>query len=237
MKKNKSINISYLCLVVLQIIISNECLANSTAPWVGLTFKGDACQGGNIQYGPYDYTNSDHKSKNLQIVEEYHFSKDIEMLINGVPNSLAGGGSYSIPGSIDYTLMAFPNHHRALNAILNYQLIYKSQIDSKAKENVRSPVECYLQRAIHFSPKDIASYLIYTSYLRKTKHMQETEAVYQKALKIAPEESALRHSYGLFLVELKKYPEAMEQARIIYGKKYKRQKLKQVLEKSGHWQN
>lgn len=215
------------CFVLL--LLSTAGVKADLAPWVGSTFKGEACEGGTIPYGPFDYTNFAHKAQKLAIVEAYHYTKDIQLLIKGHTGY--------ITDDLNYTLTAFPNHHKALNTAMNYQLIYKREIDSKHRPAFPSPIECYFQRAIRFSPKDVVSYMIFASYLRKTKHFPEADAIYQKALKITPEESALRHSYGMFLVESKKYPEAMEQARIIYGKKYPRQTLKKALEKSGHWKN
>lgn len=65
-------------------------------------------------YGPFDYTNPEHRSKNLGVVERFHFTLEVESLIRGK-------SSY-IWGDLDYTLRAFPNHHRALYAFARYEI-------------------------------------------------------------------------------------------------------------------
>jgi hypothetical protein len=201
----------------------------ASAPWVGLSFTGKPCLGGKtMSYGPFDYNNVADRRTKLPIVEEYHFTKDIEMLVKG--------NTGSIPADIDYTLTAFPNHHKALVALMYYQLINQPDIATNKKPGLISPLECYLQRAIYFSPQDAVVYSTYAAYLKKIKHFQEAEAVYKKAIEAIPAEPAIKYSYGLFLCDLKKYPEALAQAQMVYQNGYPKQKLKQLLMKSGHWQ-
>src|SRR5678816_4417104 len=56
-------------------------------------------------YGPFDYR-TDRTGTTLSIVEDNHFTPAVEQLISGITSSVGG--------EIDYTLRAFPNHHRAL---------------------------------------------------------------------------------------------------------------------------
>ncbi|MDD5271589.1 MAG: hypothetical protein PHU14_02605 [Methylovulum sp.] len=207
----------------------NAAKAGPSAPWVGTTLAGEPCMGGRMDYGPFDYTNLAHKAKKLPIVEEYHFTKDVQLLIKG--------NTSTIINDLNYTVTAFPNHHPALDAIMHYQLIYQNDIDAKKKPPVSPPVECYFQRAIRFAPKDPLNYLMYASYLRKIKHPQEAEEVYKQAVQKLPDGPDIKYGYGLFLVEAKRYPEALAQARAIYAKGFRKQKLKDLLLKSGHWQN
>ena len=48
------------------------------------------------QYGPYDYSNAGHRNQHLRIVEQHHFTKDVENLIRGETGYLGQ--------DIDYTL-------------------------------------------------------------------------------------------------------------------------------------
>ena len=57
------------------------------------------------RYGPYDYR--DERDK-LKVVEEFHFSRNVEFLIKGIT---AHYGQ-----DLNYTLLSSPNHHRALVA-------------------------------------------------------------------------------------------------------------------------
>lgn len=195
--------------------------ADRPAPWVGLTFAGLPCEGGQIHYGPFDYTSAARRAHQLPIVEEYHFTKEVQGLIKGKSGTLLS--------DIDYTLGAFPNHHKALNALTYFTLL------SKPGTDIITPLECYFQKAINFAPKDTITYMLYASYLKKTKHYEEADKIYNKAIKVAPTDLPIRYSYGLFLLSLKKYAEAQEQAEVVYEKDYPKQKLKQKLMASGHW--
>lgn len=57
-------------------------------------------------FGPFDDRTA--RGYNLDVVGSYHFTPPVEALIRGA--------SGTIGGDLDYTLRAFPNHHRALNA-------------------------------------------------------------------------------------------------------------------------
>lgn len=230
MPATKSANLRRLGLCAAIIFLGigpNQTYANK-APWVGLSLDGEACQGRMMEYGPFDYTNIIDKTKKLSIVEQYHYTKDIQLLLQGNTGYLKD--------DLDYTVTAFPNHHKALASIMNYQLIYKKDIDEKKKLPLASPVECYFQRAIHFTPKDPTLYILYGHYLKRIKHPEDAENVYKKALIATPEDLRVKYSYGLFLFDNKRYPEAMEQARRLYAQKFPNQKLKELLVKSGHWQ-
>ena len=88
--------------------------AKGFAPWVGNTFQETPCVGRKQGYGPYDYTQRAALAHNLSIVENFHFTPNVE--------NLRKGENGSVPGDIDYTLSAWPNHHRALNAISRFDL-------------------------------------------------------------------------------------------------------------------
>ena len=62
------------------------------------------------QYGPFDYNNAADREERLPVVEQYHFSKNIQALKPDVNGSLPGP-------HLDYVLRAFPNHHPALNLL------------------------------------------------------------------------------------------------------------------------
>ena len=76
-------------------------------------------------YGPYDYTNpSDYRNK-LPVVNLHHFNARVENLVGGFKEE-----TLRPTGDLGYVLFAFPNHHRALNAMV--RLSYK--------ENTSKPV-------------------------------------------------------------------------------------------------
>ena len=83
-----------LVLLATGLFVSCPVLAKS-APWVGESFSGTACRGGAQGYGPFDYLARFGLAKNLNIVEEYHFTSSVE--------SLRRGKSGTVAGDIDYT--------------------------------------------------------------------------------------------------------------------------------------
>ena len=73
-----------------------------------LAFASEPCGSLVNGYGPFDYRTS---AKQLDIVEKYHFTSDVESLKHGKAGYLGT--------DLDYTLRASPNHHRALMAMVN----------------------------------------------------------------------------------------------------------------------
>ena len=103
-------------------------------------------------YGPYDYRSV--TARQLQLVEDYHFTPPVEELKHGK-------SGLTIGGDIDYTLRAIPNHYRALVAMMN--LGFKGKKDPPPGAGFS--VECYFDRAIRFRPEDGAVRTIYGIYL------------------------------------------------------------------------
>ena len=76
-------------------------------------------------FGPYDYRSDyyvpapgDQESHQTKrgLVDGAHFTRRVEMLMGA-----QSGGQIGPPGAdLDYTLRAFPNHHRALMSVMKY---------------------------------------------------------------------------------------------------------------------
>lgn len=165
--------------------------------WVGVDFKGIPCVGKSSNYGPFDYTNYQHKVNKLGIVERYHFTQKISSLHSMSKNFK------NLYGNMAYTLRAFPNHHKALNSMIQLKL--------NSKEWGSTPIECFLKRAVTINKKDGISHLLFAIYLHRIKMYKEAENEYQKANKLtsSPE---LYYNYGLLLVDLKRHEEAVSYA-------------------------
>lgn len=201
--------------------LSSPCLAIG---WFGNDLSGHPCVGGGQGIGPLDYTSSSdrHNGPTFSQVEGAHFTPSVENLIEGHRGTLAG--------DLDYTLRAIPNHHRALYSVIRYGLEYK-------KNTLKTPPECYLQRAIAFKPDDAVVHMLFGIYLqRKNKYSLALEQ-YQRAEKLAPDFPELHYNLGLLYFELKKYEMALGQARQAYSKGYPLPGLKNKLKKLGVWQN
>lgn len=196
--------------------------AQLSAPWVGHDLTGTICIGTGQGYGPFDYTNPSHRGRNLELVEGSHFTKDVEMLVKGNRGPLAQ--------DIDYTLRAFPNHHRALYAMMRYQLAKPKTVNAKF-----APAECYFQRAIAFKPDDYRAMQLYANYLIKRDHPDMAISVYKKALAVDSAPADVNYALGLLYIDLKKYDLAVEQAKIAYGAGLKKTKLARKLKAVNRW--
>ena len=211
-------------IIPLLIAYSLNALANS-APWVGESLEGLPCDGGDQGFGPFDYSKRATIDKhNLDIVEGAHFTSKVE--------KLAGGFSGSLEGDLNYTLRAWPNHHRALLTIINYQLNIKNKL---LNAKLKTPPECYLQRAVHFSPEDAATYSLYGYYLKKIGKQEDALSKYQMAMKLDPDDAKIAYSLSLLLIDMKKYDEAVKYAQIAYQQGKAPDGLKQKLRKLGIW--
>ena len=96
-------------------------------------------------FGPFDYRSASEEDRRL--VNGAHFTEQVETLKSGKTTNWPGG-------DIDYTLRAFPNHPRALLAMMN--LSFK---EKRLKPNsAHWPVECYFDRAERFRGEVDASH-------------------------------------------------------------------------------
>jgi len=193
-----------------------------TPGWPGHDLNGAPCNGRDQGYGPYDYTNPNHRGFNLRVVEIEHFTKEVENLTKGhrLPDP------YS---DLDYTIMAFPNHHRALYAMMRYQM-KNPELASR-----RLRVECHFQRAIKFQPNDYRVMQLYANYLTKKKRSEMAVTVYKKALNIPSAPAIINYTLGLLYFDMKKFDDAVEQAEIAYDGGVKKSKLAKKLKSINLW--
>ena len=161
----------------------------------------------------------------LRINEENHFNPEVEHLIKGQT-------SLSPLGDIAFVLSIWPNHHRALHSVIRHR------INNWPKHDYRFiPAECYLQRAVNFSPKDATAHMLYAMLLHSTNHQKQALTQYRKALEAEPNHVQARYNLGLLLVELEEYEEANEIAHNLYSRGYPLPGLKNKLIDANAWQN
>ena len=198
----------------------NSLAAN--APWLGESLKGRPCTKQTQGFGPFDYTLRYTMINKLHLVESAHFTPSVENLIKGKTST-------QLIDDMEYTLRAWPNHHRALNSLIKYKLLYPR------KKQPTSQVECYFQRAINFSQKDSTTRMLYGMYLHKTKNISMAEKQYEIAIELSPNNPVIRYNYGLLLFGQKKYAIAQEQAIIAYKAKFPLNGLKNKLKRVKFW--
>jgi Flp pilus assembly protein TadD len=172
-------------------------------------------------YGPFDYSDPQIRAEKLYVVESYHFTPDVEQL--------RAGKSSTVAGDLDYTLRAFPNHHRALNSMARLGL---------AKGNMsgaRYSVDCYFDRAIRWRPEDPVVRGIYANYLFKKGDTVGARQQYDEALRLGPNSPEISYNAGLFFVAQKDYDRARALAKVAYAGGYPLPGLKNKLQEAGEW--
>lgn len=172
-------------------------------------------------YGPFDYRVT--QGQQLKIVEDYHFTPAVESLIRGVSGTLAG--------EIDYTLRAFPNHHRALASMLNLSVRMKSD----TLKGANFPVECYFKRALTFRPDDQIARMLYAKYLTVKGRPDEATRQLDVIADVVKDEPFTHHNLGLLYLDLKQYDKALAQAHLAIAQGFARPDLKQGLQAAGKW--
>jgi tetratricopeptide (TPR) repeat protein len=200
-------------LIALTLVAASSC---ALAQDVG----GGAC--GNLRngYGPFDFRT---QKRQLGVVEAYHFTPEVE--------TLKEGKSGRIGGDIDYTLRAFPNHHRALMAMM--------KLGARDKTNrplgANFTVECYMLRAETFRPEDGMVKTIYGLYLMRNGRTRDAMAKLDAASKLNEVDSNVLYNLGLAYFDLGDYDKALDNARRAYAAGFPLPGLRDKLKRVGKW--
>ncbi|SFB74598.1 tetratricopeptide repeat protein [Massilia yuzhufengensis] len=173
-------------------------------------------------YGPYDYRTEKGK---LPIVDGAHFTEEVEAGIRGATDELGG--------DLDYTLRAFPNHHRALATLSRVALRDKVVMIPKTKW----PVECYFLRAQRLAPNDAVVYNLYGAYLSSKGQRDEALAQYKEAIRFDPDNAMFNYNIGLAYLKKNDYEKALYHAHKAYDQRYPLPGLKNQLIKAGKWKD
>ena len=171
-------------------------------------------------YGPYDYWVDKGK---LTIVEQFHFTPKVEML--------KGGQSGYIGGDLDYTLHTFPNHVRALAAMVKLAEREKKAVPQGAQY----PVDCYFDRAIRFRPKDGRVRFIYANFLSRNGKKEEAVKQLETAAELGMSNPNLDYNMGLAYFDVGDFEKSLTHAHRAYQGGFNLPGLKSKLVKAGKW--
>jgi hypothetical protein len=196
------------------------------APWLGTTLIGEKCDGGQVPFGPYDYLQRASLPGQLEVVEENHFTPNIE--------NLQSGNTTTAMGDIHYTLQTWPNHHRALKSAVQFRLQHR-ELWRQPADLHNYPAECYLQRAINFSPNDPVPYMLYGMLMHEMQQYDKALQAYKSVVRLQPGDMIAQYNMGLTLLALKRYPEAKQIAQAVYSKGFPLPGLKRKLIAVGQW--
>jgi tetratricopeptide (TPR) repeat protein len=172
-------------------------------------------------YGPFDYR-TDRGSK-LHIVEAYHFTPEVEALIKA--------DTGYIGADLDYTLRAYPNHHRALVSAMRFGEKTKSPMPP----NMKYSVECYFERALRFRPDDTVARMLYATFLQKNRRIEESNVQLERASNDAKENGFTHYNIGLIYFDGKNFDKALTEAQRAITLGFPRQELKDRLIAIGKW--
>ena len=174
------------------------------------------------QFGPFDYWRDKDK---LLVVEPHHFTPVVERLLRGQEGSLGG--------DIDYTLRAFPNHARALIAMVKLGAKEKTQRPSGANYSI----ECYFERALRFRPKDGMARTIYGNFLSSAGRHAEALKQLEAAEEVAAGNGNMQYNLGLAYFEAKNFDKSLAAAHLAYQLGFDLPGLKGKLVKAGKWRD
>jgi len=186
-------------------------------------------------YGPYDYTNPNHYQEKLPIVEKHHLQNDV------IDNALLIGPKTEKPlyvvGNLDYTLRAFPNHHKALMAMGNYLSYLKKEEPDEYMIMVKKfrTAECYFQRAIEFKPNDAYVYLLHGILLYKNNDLKKSIEQLNKAEALKPDNAEIQYNIGLIYFKQNEIDLSVKHAKKAYSLGFPLPYLRDELEKLGKW--
>jgi tetratricopeptide (TPR) repeat protein len=199
------------------------CAASPTTSAQSQQFVGDCGNPFENAYGPYDYRTATAAQKS--IVEVNHFTSLVE--------SLQGGITGTIGGEIDYTLRAFPNHPRALMAMIRL-----GQRDKTNKpRGAHYTVECYIDRANRYQPDDMGVRQIRGIYYSMNRKYDLAIADFAEVIEQAPDNANAHYNLGLAYFETRQYDKALEEARKAKSLGFPLEGLKHMLTSAGKWQD
>ena len=174
-------------------------------------------------FGPYDYRVE--RGQNLRLVEGAHFTPAVEGLLRGNTAKTPGG-------DLDYTLRAYPNHHRALMSVMRYS----EKLNSPHPRDLRYSVECYFDRAVRFRADDPIVRMIFATFLaHQKKRMPDALKQLETARELAKDNAFTHYNIGLIYLDLKEYDRALAQAHVAYALGFTQPALREGLVAAGRW--
>ena len=180
-------------------------------------------------FGPFDYTNPLHTTEQagrgehpLSLVERAHFTREVENLVRGE-------SSYDPLEDLEYTLRAFPNHHRALYSMANYHL--RKGLSKRGQYTI----DCWFDRAVRFAPSDAVVRIVYGVFLAKKGDEQGALDQYRQGLDMNPRLAEGHYNIGLLYANLDQMDMAVDHAKRAYELGYPLPGLRNRLRRVGAW--
>lgn len=194
-----------------------------------------ACGSLAASFGPFDYRSdfyvaapgdSESHAAKLHLVEKAHFTPAVEALVRGETGTRPGP-------DIEYTLRVFPNHHRALAAVM------RSWERSRQPTPIgfSRPAECYFERALRFRPTDNIVRMLYATFLVKAGRKAEVAPLLEAVLRDAGASPLTHYNVGMIYADAEMYDEAIAEAHRAIQLGSDRPELRQRLVSAGRWRD
>ena len=167
---------------------------------------------------PIDVNDPADKGK-VDIVVKHHFTPEVAALIRG--------STAKLPGDIHYTLRHIPNHYGALESMARYQLQNPGESDRYFT------VDCYFERAFAFRDKDSRLFMLYGTYLHRSRRLDQALSAYSHAEQLGMTSPELYYNRGLLEFERDNYETAATYASKAYAGGYPLPALRNKLAKAG----
>lgn len=179
-------------------------------------------------FGPFDYRYPTSVRTEFgdahKMVEGAHFTPQVENLIRGQKAVEPGP-------DIDYTLRAFPNHHRALLSMSRLAL----RSDSRTPPRMRYSAVCWFERAIAFAPDDGMVKVLYGQHLLKVGSKAEAIKQFDAAEPLAEGSANIHYNLGLAYLDLNRFDDALRHAHQAYALGFPLPGLRDRLKRAGQW--
>ncbi|MDN3920471.1 ABC transporter permease [Roseateles violae] len=172
-------------------------------------------------YGPFDYRTANQGRRD--IVEDHHFTPQVE--------SLRAGMTGPPGGDISYTLGAFPNHPRAIVSMMRLSEKLKQDPVSTAAMSV----ECYFLRGIRFVPDDLVFRMQYANFLISRNRTQEALKIIDQVVEKAEDNGFTHFNAGMLYFDMKEYGKALTQAHRAMELGFPSPELQKRLNSVGRW--
>ena len=180
-------------------------------------------------FGPFDYREykdlrgRDRNGSAIMLVEDTHFLEACEALIR------CSAGTFG--SEFDYTLRAFPNHHRALMAMVRLS----DREKTPTPQGARWTTACYFERAILWRPDDIVARMLYVVYLKDHNAANAARKQFEDIRRLEPTNPFTVYNLGMLAVDLGEIDAAVDAARRSYAAGMSRPELKQRLVALKRW--
>ena len=171
-------------------------------------------------YGPYDYRTDRDK---LPIVEAAHFTPEVESLIRGKSGYLGG--------DLDYTLRAFPNHHRALISMMRFG----DRVKGPRVPSAQYDVECYFVRGVTFRPDDVTARMLFATFLNSKNRKPEALRQLELVRTLAGDNPFTHYNLGLVYFDVGAFDKALAQAHRAHELGFPRPELADKLKAANRW--